>query len=98
AYASRHPERIAHLIITDSAAPKWTDTKFLFDDVFPEEMEHYKSFDFADALGDKAASDAQIRQYLRLLFYDQKKRDEFVAQSSSFVYTKSVNAALNADL
>ncbi|MGZ4777649.1 MAG: alpha/beta fold hydrolase [Thermoanaerobaculia bacterium] len=98
AYAARHPERIAHLIITDSAAPKWTDTKFLFDDVFPEAMEHYKSFDFADALGDKAASAAQIHDYLGLLFYDQKKRDEFLAQSSSFVFTKSVNAALNADL
>jgi|SRR6185436_13635852 len=97
AYAARHPERIAHLVIADSAAPKWSDTKFLFDDVFPEAMERYNSFNFGDMLGDQAATDAQIREYLQLLFYDPKKRDEFVSQSSAFVFTKSVSAALNAD-
>lgn len=98
AYAARHPERIAHLIIADSAAPKWSDTKFLFDDIFPEAMERYNSFNFADTLGDKAASDAQIREYMHLLFYDPAKRDAFLARSSEFVYTKAVNAALNADV
>ena len=53
AYAARHPEHIRHLITVDSAAPKWSDTVFLFKDIFPEGQERADSFTFADALGDK---------------------------------------------
>lgn len=98
AYAARHPDRIAHLVLADSAAPKWSDTKFLFDDIYPEAMERYNSFTFADLLGDRKATDNQIREYMHLLFYDPHKRDAFVAQSAAFAYTRSVNEALNGDL
>src|SRR4029079_14456669 len=36
AYANRHPDRVAHLLIVDSAAPKWSDTEFIFKYIFPE--------------------------------------------------------------
>ena len=80
AYAARHPEHIRHLITVDSAAPKWADTVFLFKDIFPEGQERADGFTFADALGDKAASDAGIREYLTWLFYSPEKRDAFIAQ------------------
>ncbi|HWW60372.1 MAG TPA: alpha/beta fold hydrolase [Thermoanaerobaculia bacterium] len=35
AYAARSPEHIRRLMICDSAAPKWSDTEFLFAQVFP---------------------------------------------------------------
>ena len=98
AYAARHPEHIRHLITVDSAAPKWADTVFLFKDIFPEGQERSDSFAFADALGDKAASDAGIREYLHWLFYSPEKRDAFIAQVAPGVFTKPVNEAVEHDI
>jgi len=98
AYAARHPEHIRHLITVDSAAPKWGDTVFLFKDIFPEGQERSDSFAFADALGDKAASDAGIREYLHWPFYSPEKRDAFLAQISPGVFSKPVNEAVEHDV
>src|SRR5215468_2034145 len=98
AYAARHPDRVRHLVTVDSAAPKWGDTVFLFKDIFPEGQERADGFAFADALGDKAASDAGIREYLTWLFYSPEKRDAFLAQIQPGVYTKPVNEAVERDL
>jgi proline iminopeptidase len=98
AYAARYPQRIRHLITVDSAAPKWTDTVFLFKDIFPEGTERSDGFAFADALGDKAASDAGMREYLTWLFYSPEKRDAFVAQVAPGVFTKATNEAVDHDL
>lgn len=98
AYAARHPEHIRHLITVDSAAPKWGDTVFLFKDIFPEGQERADGFAFAEALGDKAASDAGIREYLTWLFYSPEKRDAFIAQVAPGVYTKAVNEAVDHDV
>ena len=98
AYAARHPEHIAHLMIVDSAAPRWADTLFLFAQVFPEITERRNGYTFADEMGDKAASDASIRDYLTMLFYSSEKRDAFVAQMSSGAYHKEVFQAVINDL
>lgn len=98
AYAARHPEHIRHLITVASAAPRWGDTVSLFKDIFPEGQERADSFAFADALGDKAASDAGIREYFHWLFYAPEKRDAFVAQVSPDVFTKPVNEAVEHDV
>ncbi len=98
AYAARHPEHIRHLITVDSAAPKWSDTVFLFKDIFPEGQERSDSYAFGDALGDTAASDAAIREYLHWLFYSPEKRDAFLAQIGSGVYRKSVNEMIDHDV
>lgn len=98
AYAARHPEHIRHLITVDSAAPRWADTVFLFKDIFPEGQERADGFAFADALGDKAASDAGIREYLTWLFYSPEKRDAFIAQIQPGVFTKPVNEAVEHDV
>lgn len=98
AYAARHPERIRHLITVDSAAPRWTDTVFLFKDIFPEGQERADGLAFGDAMGDKAATDASVREYLTWLFYAPEKRDAFVGQIGSSVYNKAVNEALDHDV
>lgn len=98
AYAARHPEHIVHLILVDSAAPKWSDTVFLFSQVFPQTTERQDALAFADELGDKAASDASIHEYLTMLFYSPEKRDVFVAQMGPGAYNKKINQALNSDI
>jgi proline iminopeptidase len=98
AYSARHPERIAHLIIVDSAAPKFSDTIFLFGQVFPEISERRAAFAFADTMGDKAASDAATHEYLTMLFYSTEKRDEFVARMPPNAFSKPVFEAVLADI
>jgi len=98
AYSARYPQHIAHLMIVDSAAPKFSDTLFLFAQIFPEITERRNGYNFADALGDKAASDASIHDYLTMLFYSAEKRDAFVAQMSAGAYNKQVFESVINDL
>src|SRR5215468_8472252 len=98
AYAARHPDRIRHLVTVDSAAPKWGDTVFLFKDIFPEGQERADGFAFADALGDKAASDAGLREYFMWLFYSTEKRDAFIAQVNAAVFSKPINESVEHDV
>lgn len=98
AYAARHPQHIAHLLIVDSAAPRWADTLFLFEQIFPEISERRAGYAFGDEMGDKAASDASIHDYLTMLFYSQEKRDAFVAQMAPGAYHKEVFQAVLHDL
>src|SRR5438105_2555617 len=67
AYAARHPERLHRLVIVDAAAPKWSDTKFLFRDIFPETTAKQDGFDFADTLGDASAGKESLKLYLTML-------------------------------
>jgi proline iminopeptidase len=98
AYSARYPNHIAHLMIVDSAAPKWSDTLFLFSQIFPEITERRAGYTFADEMGDKAASDASIHDYLTMLFYSAEKRDAFVAQMGAGAYRKQVFQAVISDL
>jgi proline iminopeptidase len=98
AYAAQHPARVAHLIIADSAAPKWSDTEFIFKYVYPEGTERQGSLDFADALGDREAAKRSLREYFQMLFVTTERRDEFLSHLDTYQYTRSVNEALNADL
>jgi len=98
AYAARHGDRVAHLVLCDSAAPKWSDTAFLFKDVFPEGVARQDALGFASTLGDSQAAAASLREYLAMLFVSPAKRDAFLAAAPGFRYSSAINAALNADL
>jgi len=100
AYAARHPERIAHLVIVDSAAPKIQDTAFMFDKFFPETVAREAALAFAVELGDPEAIAADLDEYMSMLFYDEKHRDAFRARARAgeFVYTQAVNRAVWSDL
>jgi proline iminopeptidase len=98
AYAAHHPEHIAHLVILDSAAPRWQDTRFLFADVYPEIEEKRNSRALAEMFGDDSAVEANLHDYMSMLFVSPEKRDAFLAAASSFAYRRTVNEMLNADL
>jgi proline iminopeptidase len=98
AYAARHPEHIHSLITVDSAAPKWSDTVFLFKDIFPEGQDRADGFTFADEMGDASARAAGLREYFSWLFYSTEKRDAFIAQTGPGVFNKPVNQAIEHDL
>lgn len=98
AYAAAHPEHIAHLIIVDSAAPKFKDTVFLFENVFPEGTERQAGLSFKEEMGDKASQDTDLREYFSMLFYSPENRDKFVATVQPGVYKKDVNEAVVKDI
>ena len=98
AYGARHPERVSHLIIVDSAAPKWGDTLDLTEDVFPEAAEQRAAAAFASEMGDHAALAASLRGYFSMLFYSPEKRDAWLAQMSPDAYHDEVFKAVTSDL
>jgi hypothetical protein len=65
-YAASHAEHVAHLIIVDSAAPKFKDTIFLFDNVFPEGTERQQSLNFAEEMGDKLPRSDRAAQVFKI--------------------------------
>jgi proline iminopeptidase len=98
AYTARYPQHIRHLMIVDSAAPRWDDTVFLFKDVFPDGIDRQNSLGFAEALGDSSAYAEDIHEYLQMLFWSPDNRDRFMAHASEYSYNRNVNEVLNADL
>jgi proline iminopeptidase len=98
AYAARHPEHIAHLVIVDSAAPRIQDTAFLFDKIYPETTARESDLAFAVELGDAAAIAADLREYASMLFYDPAQRDAFLARWDSFRYSRRINQLVWSDL
>jgi len=94
AYAAVHPDRVAHLAIVDSAAPKWKDTIFLFADVFPETTERQAAAAFAGGMGDKAAKAASMHEYLSMLCYSPENRDAFLVGMARSSFSEHVNLAV----
>lgn len=98
AYAVRHPDRVAHLVLCDSSAPKWSDTDYLLKNLFPEASERREQYDVLAALGDAGAGVAAVKEYLSMLFVSPKKRDEFLAGANQLHLNGAVNEAINSDL
>ena len=98
AYAARHPEHIRHLVIVDSAAPKLSDTKFLFNDIFPDTIEKQDAFNFADTLGDKQATADSLALYDTMLFYSPEKREAGLPIMKQSDFHKAVNESISNDL
>lgn len=98
AYAARYPQHIRRLLIVDSAAPKWSDTIFLFKDVFPDGVEREDAALFASQMGDKSAADLSLREYFSILFYSPEKRDHALAQMADVDENREVNQTINHDI
>jgi proline iminopeptidase len=98
AYAARHPERVAGLILVDSAGPKWDEKSDLNDKVYPEVVEREKNLEFAVELGDKAARNQYNREDFSMLFYSPEKRDAVLAFLATLKFNWEINEALSHDL
>ncbi len=98
AYAARYPQHIEHLLIVDSAAPKWSDTVFLFKDIFPDVVEREDAQTFASDMGDANAAKVALKEYLSMLFYSPEKRNAALAQMTDVDENREINQAINRDL
>jgi len=98
AYAARHPEHVSKLVICDSAAPKWSDTAFIFDKLYPDVSEESEGLNFEDALGDEDARAKGMQLYFSMLFVSPQMRDLFAQHASEYDYSRPINEMLNADM
>ena len=101
AYAARYREHIVHLIISDSAAPRWSDTLFLFKDVYPDVTAREDGFAFTADLNEKdsaAARESSTELYESMLFYSTEHRDEFAAKMANDKEYYEINRAVNHDV
>jgi len=101
AYASRFPEHIERLIILDSAAPRWSDTMFMFRDFYPDVTEQEDRYGFVANLKEKdsdAARNAATELYESMLFYSPAHRDEFLKKMANDHEYYIVNQMVNRDV
>ena len=98
AFVARYAGLVQHLVLVDSAAPKWSETLFLFKEIYPEVEAANQSLAFAEALGDRRDPKASLNDYFSMLFYSPEKRASFIAAAPGFSYSEEVNAALDADV
>jgi proline iminopeptidase len=98
AYAARYPQHVAHIVLCDSSAPKWSETEDILKHLFPEATERRDQHDALAAIGDADAGGAAVKEYLSMLFVSSRKRDEFLAAASQLRFNPAVNQALNTEL
>lgn len=94
AYSAAHPERIAHLVLSDSEAPKPTDTIFLFDRIYPETNARME----ARNLKDEAERKAYLMDYFSMIFYSPANRDAYLGKVKNPAMNTKISDALWKDM
>ena len=94
AYAARHANHLAHLVLADSVAPKPSETLVLFSEVFPDTVERQEALAFAKAFGDKNAAEESRRLRRTMLFYSPENREAYIKLFDPRTFNPQVNAAL----
>ena len=94
AYAARHPEHVAKLVLSDSPPPSFKTMVHLLPQTFPDIEEE----DAAEAkrLGEDsdAAAQAGLRNHFRMIFYSPEKRDAYMAKMGDLGYEPAVARAV----
>jgi proline iminopeptidase len=93
AYAAAHPEHIAKLILSDSAAPAWKDIVRVLPDVFPDVLEQIAAREKSGA-GSPNAAEQRIRDHFLMLFYSEANRDAYLAGVKDLESVPQVSAAV----
>lgn len=90
AYAAAHPDRVAKLVLSDSAAPAWKDIVHLLPQVFPDIEEEDAAEAKSLGADSDAAARAELREHFRMIFYSPKKRDEYMAHMGDLGFEPNI--------
>ena len=94
AYAAAHPEHVARLILSDSAAPSWKGLVHLLPQVFPDREEQGDA-EGKRLVGDpEAAAQAGLVNHMRMMFYSTDLRDAYLAHMGDLGFVPAVGAAV----
>ncbi len=93
AYAAAHPQHVAKLVLSDSAAPAWKDIVHIFPQVFPDRLEANAAAE--KKLGDtEAGAQQSLRDHFMMIFYSEEMRDKYLAGAKDLGYNAKVGEAV----
>lgn len=94
AYAAAHPQHVARLILSDSAAPSWQGLVHLLPQVFPDREELGEREAKRLAADPEAAAQAGLVNHMRMMFYSTDLRDAFLAHMGDLGFVPAVGQAV----
>jgi proline iminopeptidase len=94
AYAAAHPEHVARLILSDSAAPSWKGLVHLLPQVFPDREEQGAAEAKKLAADPEAAARVGLVNHMRQMFYSTEMRDTYLAHMGDLGFEPAVGRAV----
>jgi proline iminopeptidase len=94
AYAAAHPEHVARLILSDSAAPSWKGLVHLLPQVFPDREEQGEQEAKKLVADPEAAARAGLVNHMRQMFYSPEMRDAYLAHMGDLGFEPAVGRAV----
>jgi proline iminopeptidase len=94
AYAAAHPDHIARLILSDSAAPSWKGLVHLLPQVFPDREEQGEREAKKLAADPEAVARAGLVNHMRQMFYSTEMRDAYLAHMGDLGFEPAIGRAV----
>jgi proline iminopeptidase len=94
AYAAAHPEHVARLILSDSAAPSWKSMVHLLPQVFPDREEEGEKQAKKLAADPEAVARAGLVNHMRQMFYSTEMRDAYLTRMGDLGFESAVGSAV----
>lgn len=95
AYASKHPDHVAKLILSDSPPPSFQQMVHLLPQVFPDVEELDRASEKQLGADSDAAARAGLRNHFRMIFCSPEKRDAYMAKMGDLGYQPAVARAVS---
>ncbi|HEX4742781.1 MAG TPA: alpha/beta hydrolase [Caulobacteraceae bacterium] len=95
AYAAAHPEHVAKLVLSDSAAPSWKSMVHLLPQAFPDIEASDEAEEARLGAGSEAAARASLRAHFSMIFYSPAKRDAYMARMGDLGFEPEVSQAVS---
>jgi len=96
AYAAAHPDHVAKLVLSDSAAPAAGGEVHLLPQTFPDIEEEDRAAQQRLAATPDAAARVSLRNHFRMIFYSPAKRDAYMARMGDLGFEPQVAQAVSA--
>ena len=95
AYAGAHPEHVAKLVLSDSAAPSWKGIVHLLGETFPDIEQQDDAEQARLGSTTDAAARASLRNHFRMIFYSPAKCRAYMAGMGDLGFEPAVADAVS---
>jgi len=94
AYAAKHSDHVAKLVLSDSPPPSFQQMVHLLPQVFPDIEEQDQAAEKKLGADSDAAARESLRNHFRMIFYSPQKRDAYMAKMGDLGYRPAVARAV----